>query len=184
MTWRATVLVVDDEPGIRESIQHILFDEEWLELLVAESGPEALSVIEENEVDVLLSDFAMPGMNGLQLMDAARRKHPDMIRILLSGKIDLQDVMAAFNSGLISRFIVKPWGDEEELKAAIKTAVRSRQAMIESKRLVEEFESLKQQVDKLGQAVSANYLALRRDRGMAQDGEFLRRALDMGGFDD
>lgn len=184
MTWRARVLVVDDEPGIRESIQHLLFDEEWVDLHLAESGPAALQILDETEIDIIVSDYNMPGMNGLQLMELARRKSPDVIRILLSGRVDLQDVAAAFNNGLIARFIVKPWGDDQELIATLRTAVRSRQALLESRRLVEQFETLKAQVDRLGQAVLANYLALRHDSRMTQDGEFLRRSLDTGGFDD
>lgn len=183
MTWRARVLVVDDEAGIRESIQHLLFDEEWVELLLAEDGPSALKTLEEEEVDVIVSDYNMPGMNGLQLMERARRMHPDMIRILLSGRVDLQEVAAAFNNGLIARFIVKPWGDDQELIATLRTAIRNRQSLVESRRLVDQYETLKAQVDRLGQAVLANYLALRHDRLLAQDGEFLRRQLNMGGPD-
>ena len=138
---------------------------------------EALAALEEQEFDVVISDFKMPGINGLQLMEQVRSRYPDTIRILLSGQVDLTEVTRAFNTGLIAQFLVKPWRDDEELISAVQLAARSRKALVQSRALLVQYQDLREQMDSLGHAVTATCLALRHDSAVAQDGEFLRRSI-------
>lgn len=172
-----TVLLVDDDEGVCEAIQHVFFDEDAIDLTTITAPGEALELLDEREFDIVISDFQMPGMNGLELMESVRRKCPNTMRILLSGRVDLTDVTSAFNTGLISQFLVKPWRDDEELVSAVRIAARTRMAMVQSQALLEQYQQLREQMDNLGQAVTATCLALRHDSAEAQDGEFLRRSL-------
>lgn len=175
------VLLVDDDEGVCEAIQHVFFDEDAIELTTITAPEKALELLEDREFDIVISDFKMPGINGLELMERVRRRYPNTIRILLSGQVDLTDVTAAFNSGLISQFLVKPWRDDEELISAVHIAARTRRAMLQSNELMEQYQQLREQMDRLGQSVNATCLALRHDSVAAQDGEFLRQSLTRRG---
>jgi len=178
------VLLVDDDEGVCEAIQHVFFDEDAIDLTTITKPSEALELLDEREFDIVISDFKMPGMNGLELMERVRRGHPDCVRILLSGQVDLTEVTSAFNTGLISQFLVKPWRDDEELLSAVQIAARTRKALLQSHALLAQYQHLREQMDSLGQAVTATCLALRHDSVVAQDGEFLRRSLNRRGSDE
>jgi len=177
------VLFVDDEAGVREAVRHLMMEEPDIELILAESADAALAVLADRAIDVLVSDQQMPGMKGLELMRAARQVAPDTVRILLSGQVDLSQVTAAFNDGLLARFMVKPWKDEE-LVGAVRQGLRQRRALTESRDLLAQYERLRQQMDELGRTVRATCLSLRADAGAEKDGEFLRNQLARGGKHD
>jgi len=174
-----TVLFVDDEAGVREAVRHLIMEEPDIELHVADGGAAALQLLGEHDIDVLVSDQQMPGMKGLELMQEVRRRSPDTVRILLSGQVDLSHVTAAFNEGLLTRFMVKPWKDEE-LVGAIREGLRQRRALTESRDLLARYEILKQQVDELGRAVRATCLSVRADAHAVRDGDFLRNQISRG----
>jgi DNA-binding NtrC family response regulator len=183
MTRRATVLVVDDENLVRETVVRALSEDKDLDLLSAPDAAQGLALLARHDVDVLISDYNMPNLNGIQLMQIVRKKFPNLVRILFSGAVDLSVVTAAFNSGLISRFLVKPIADFEVLRASIRMAVHSRRALLESQRLMEEYQRLKEQMARVEQALTSTWLSLRQDTAIVKDGEFLRRFLEEGGPD-
>lgn len=180
MATKARLLVVDDDIGIRESVKYIFAEDDSIEFATVENADQAIAYFKENEVDVLMVDFEMPGMNGLELIDVLRRSYPNTVRILLSGKVGLEEVREAFNRGLISQFILKPWQDDEELTSAVQVALRSRRVIEQSQMLMRQYQELKNQMDKLGRAVLATCLAIRHDSAVAQDAEFLRRTVSKG----
>ena len=79
------------------------------------SGEEALAVMEKEAVDLIISDMRMPGMNGAQVLAAARARWPETVRILLTGHADMSSTIEAINSGQLHRYIAKPWDDNEVL---------------------------------------------------------------------
>lgn len=88
MNKNLTVLVVDDVPLVRATATRIL-RELGHAVLDAWNGPDALALLDRHpEVDVLVADLRMPGMNGLDLSDAARRLRPDLPVVLTSGYVD------------------------------------------------------------------------------------------------
>jgi two-component system probable response regulator PhcQ len=112
------ILVVDDEPNVLRSIERLLCDEDY-RILTAESALAARSVIEREQVHLVISDAMMPGMSGYELLAWVRIHYPSIIRTLFTGKADLKSVMKAVNEGEIYRFFTKPW-EPVELKLAIK----------------------------------------------------------------
>ncbi len=103
-----TVLFVDDEPLILRSILRILHDAPFTVLTVG-SPEEALAVLREQTIDVLISDIEMPGMTGLELVKIVRREFPSTLRMLLTGVGTLERTLAAINEGEVHRFFSKPF---------------------------------------------------------------------------
>ncbi len=122
-TW--TVLCVDDEPSILSALKRVLRAEDC-KVLQAGSGAEALAMLDQEAVDVVVSDMRMPGMDGAQLLAQVRVRWPSTARILLTGYADMKATVAAINEGQIYRYINKPW-DETELRLTVRQASERRQ---------------------------------------------------------
>jgi len=100
-------MFVDDEENILNSLRRI-FRKEPYEVLTCLSAEEALKVLETREVQVLITDQLMPGMKGTELLKIVKQKYPLMIRIILSGHSDMENIIRAINEGEIYRFLKKP----------------------------------------------------------------------------
>ena len=107
-----TVLFVDDEPVILKAILRILRKEPYA-VLTASSGVDALRMMAEAPIDVLVSDENMPGMNGSELLRRVRRDHPEVIRILLSGGAAPSTAGRRARSADLYRILVKPVTPDE-----------------------------------------------------------------------
>ncbi len=108
------ILLVDDEPEILFSLKGLLRRE--FELYTAESGPEALEILEKHPIHVVMTDQRMPQMTGVELMGRVRSEHPEAIRIIFTGYADIKAVIEALNSGGLFRYITKPWDPDELLE--------------------------------------------------------------------
>ena len=115
---RKRILVVDDDHGVLKALVRTLHDEDY-DVLTAESAAEAKSVIEKQQVHLIISDVVMPLTSGPKLLSWVRQHHPDIIRTMFTGNPDLNVVMRAVNEGEIYRFFIKPW-DPVELKLSIR----------------------------------------------------------------
>ncbi len=94
MDQKIKVLLVDDEPSLLRSLQRLL-RRNGFEVEMASSGQAALEILETKPVDVILTDFKMPGMNGADLLNVVAGRFPDTRRVLMSGCAIVQ-VDAAF----------------------------------------------------------------------------------------
>ncbi|MDQ1813448.1 response regulator [Massilia sp. CCM 9210] len=110
----ATVLCVDDEPNILSALRR-LFRPEGYRVLVAESGAAGLAILEQEKVDLVISDMRMPEMDGAKFLEHVRQRWPDTVRLLLTGYSDVSSILAAINRGEIYRYITKPWDDNDIL---------------------------------------------------------------------
>jgi len=119
------VLCVDDEKSILNALRRVFLDEPW-DLLFAESGPEGLALIEQHGADVVLSDYRMPGMDGVAFLKKVKEIHPDCVRVVLSGYADVATILSALNEGEIYRFVNKPWNDTELLESVHKALEHQR----------------------------------------------------------
>lgn len=106
-----TLLLVDDENNIVASLKR-LFHREGYRILHAYSAEEALEVLAQHEVGVILSDHRMPGMTGVEFLHVVKERYPDTVRIILSGFSDIALVIDAINRGAVYKFLAKPWEDE------------------------------------------------------------------------
>ncbi|HUV51098.1 MAG TPA: response regulator [Anaerolineae bacterium] len=119
--YHHTILCVDDEENILNSIRRLLRKENY-NLLTALSGEEALRILEENDVQLVLSDQKMPQMSGMEFLSQVKKKYPDVIRIILTGYTGVDSITELINKGDLYKFFLKPWNDQN-LKLEITRAL-------------------------------------------------------------
>ncbi|RME37230.1 MAG: response regulator, partial [Deltaproteobacteria bacterium] len=142
------ILCVDDERNVLKALRRIFIDDDW-EILTAESAAEGLEILEqEDEIQLVISDFRMPGMNGVDFLGQVRERWPDTIRIVLSGYADAACIVAAINEGQIYKFIPKPWNDDE-LKVTLQTALEHYFLQKENRELLEKLRASNEQLQKM-----------------------------------
>ncbi len=105
------ILVVDDEP-INIRLLERIFNREY-QVLCAFSGQEALELLKQHDVALIISDQRMPEMSGIEFLKLAAEMRPRVIRIIISGYSDVNVLTEAINSEIIYRFISKPWSNED-----------------------------------------------------------------------
>jgi PAS domain S-box-containing protein len=133
---RIRVLFVDDEEGNLKAFKSTFRRD--MDVLLATSGPEALELLERQEVHVIISDQRMPGMTGSEFLAIARERHPRAMRMLLTGYADLEAVVQAVNQGGIYAYATKPW-DENDLKLRIEQAFEVQQLREEKDKLFQQY---------------------------------------------
>ncbi|VAW98106.1 Response regulator [hydrothermal vent metagenome] len=126
----ATLLFVDDEANILTSLRR-LFRPLGYNIVTAENGLAGLKVLEEHDIDLVISDMRMPEMDGATFLEQIALRWPNTIRILLTGYADLTSTIKAVNSGQIYRYISKPW-EESDIILSVKRALEQKdlQALI------------------------------------------------------
>ena len=113
-TVKPTLLLVDDEESILNSLRRLLRGQPY-EVLLATSGAQALEIMAQQPIDLVMSDARMPNMDGATLLAYIHQHYPDTLRIMLTGYADPSAIIKAINEGQIHRYISKPWHDEEML---------------------------------------------------------------------
>lgn len=130
---QATVLFVDDEERILRTL-NILF-RPLCRVLVTTDPQEALRLVSEQRIDVVVSDQRMPQMLGAELLAGVRERSPDTVRILLTGYSDLDAAIDAVNDGGIWRYLSKPWtvdGIQKTVREAVAVALAQRTAQLDA----------------------------------------------------
>ncbi|MEO0575485.1 MAG: HD domain-containing phosphohydrolase [Pseudomonadota bacterium] len=130
---KAQILFVDDERPILNALKRLLRPTGH-RVHVASSGEDGLAILNENAIDVVVSDMRMPGMDGAEFLAKVAQQKPDTTRILLTGYAELTSAIDAINNGAILRYLTKPWQDED--------LVMCLQQVIEVRRLAQEKERL------------------------------------------
>jgi DNA-binding NtrC family response regulator len=125
MQTEANILLIDDESSVIRALRRVFHQEEY-NLLSAEDPEEALTLIQKNEIDLIICDHQMPGMSGIELLMHAKRITPDAIRILITGSNDINVAISAINEGSIYYYIAKPWKNEE-VRRVVKEALAWKQ---------------------------------------------------------
>jgi response regulator RpfG family c-di-GMP phosphodiesterase len=127
------VLFVDDEKHILSSIRRLIRPLK-LTTFFAESGADGLKILEENHIDLVVSDMRMPEMDGAQFLTKVKQNWPSTVRVLLTGYADISSTIEALNNGGIYRYISKPW-DDDELKTIVLDALKLKRLERERKEL-------------------------------------------------
>lgn len=131
---RPVVLFVDDEENILKALQRLVMDEEF-DTEIANSGDAGLQKLATlSQVALIVSDQRMPGMNGADFLQQSQQLAPDAIRMLLTGYSDISAAADAINKGGASRYLNKPWNDDDLLQT-LKAAVETWKLSNENKRL-------------------------------------------------
>ena len=162
------ILCVDDEPNILASLKRML-SLEGFEVLTAYSGAQALTLLAQHTISVIISDMQMPQMNGAELLAKVSQQWPQTMRLMLTGASDISGAIEAINQGTIYRYTAKPWNDEE-LLSTLKSAIafgalasdhERLQALTESqkKSLNEMVDTLESRVQERTQDLRAAYMA-------------------------
>jgi DNA-binding NtrC family response regulator len=135
-----TVLFVDDERNILSSIRRGLINEPYIKLF-ANSGKEALEIMEDKNIAVLVTDMRMPGMSGMELLKIVQEKYPDVVRIILTGYSQISTLISAINSGQVYRYLTKPWKLEADYIPSIRQAIEYHQINAERKIVIKKLKS-------------------------------------------
>lgn len=109
------ILLVDDEEMVLNALRRVLANSEW-DVLVADSGAQALKIMARQPIALIISDQRMPEMNGLELLNVVKKEYPDTVRIILTGYAEMDVVVKAINQGEVYRFFTKPWNNDELLE--------------------------------------------------------------------
>lgn len=128
-----TLLFIDDEANVLSALHRLFLPFDY-NILTAESGADALALMEKEPVDLVICDMRMPVMTGDELLEQIRNKWPDVVRILLTGYSDLKSTIAAINRGGIYRYIAKPWNADDTV-LVVRDALEHKQLLDDKKRL-------------------------------------------------
>ncbi|MBX3022569.1 MAG: hybrid sensor histidine kinase/response regulator [Bdellovibrionales bacterium] len=150
------ILCVDDEVDNVDALER-LFRKKYT-VHKATSGKQALKILEENKISLIVTDQRMPGMTGVELLAESMESTPEAIRILLTGYTDIDSVIAAVNSGQIYRYVTKPW-DPVDLANAVDKALERYELSAELKDKNARLETALRELRSLDEAKS-NFMIL------------------------
>ncbi len=129
------VLLVDDEPNVLHGLSRALRRESY-EILTAGSAEEAGGILEENLIDLIISDEEMPGMSGTEFLARVAGEYPDIVRIVLTGHPTLPTALRAINEGKVHQFLTKPC-NEIDLAITVRRALEQKDLQEKSRALLE-----------------------------------------------
>ena len=128
------ILFVDDEPAILKSLARSARYDGW-HIFLANSAQQAITLANDHDFSVIISDMRMPNMDGASLLKTFLTQKPDTVRILLSGYSDMSALMSAINDAHIYNYLIKPWNDVQ-LRQLITEAIQQRHTLIDQKKSV------------------------------------------------
>ncbi|MBI4725324.1 MAG: response regulator, partial [Rhodomicrobium sp.] len=121
MSTLPSVLIIDDEIRSVEALKRILEDD--FDVMKATSVREAEAILADQAIQVVFCDQRMPGMTGVEFLKTVRERWPDVVRMIISGYMDAEDIIQGINEAGIYQYVTKPW-QPESLTLALKNAVR------------------------------------------------------------
>jgi DNA-binding NtrC family response regulator len=159
------ILIVDDEAEILYSLRGLLRME--FQVHTAESGQEAMEVLAQHPIHVVMTDQRMPEMTGVELLTQVQHQCPEAIRVVFTGYSDVKAVIDAINRGRIFRYITKPW-DPDELRAVLRQACEEHDRIVERKRLLTDLRRYEEQCLALLQGLSDGQFGTLNPAGQAE----------------
>ncbi|MEW6739770.1 MAG: response regulator [Nitrospirota bacterium] len=129
------ILIVDDEPNVISALTRVFIDEPY-RIHSANSASEAMEILKEHPIKVVISDEKMPEISGSEFLSMVREQFPHIIRVILTGHASIEAAMKAINEGEIYRFFTKPWNDMD-IRFAVRAAIDKYNLEEENRRLLE-----------------------------------------------
>jgi DNA-binding NtrC family response regulator len=114
------IMIVDDEPANLRLLER-LFRRDYM-VVAASSGDEALQLLGQHDIALLITDQRMPGMTGIELLQRTASLRPHMVRIILTGYTDMTALVEAINCGHVYKYMTKPW-DNNALRLTVERAL-------------------------------------------------------------
>ncbi|OAI18911.1 response regulator receiver protein [Methylomonas koyamae] len=130
----AKILIVDDEPNVLKALGRLL---KAYAAVTVESAEEALLIAEQQAFDLVISDYRMPGINGIDFLILFKRLQPDAIRVVLTGFADLEGAQHAINEAEVFRFINKPWSNLE-IVHVVESGLAHKRMLLENRALADQ----------------------------------------------
>lgn len=140
---RHALLIVDDEKEILRSLA-LTFEEDY-EVFTASSGAEALEILQQQDIALIIADQRMPEMTGAELLAKTLQINPHIIRIILTGYTDTASLIQAINQGQIYQYITKPW-NRQELQIIVRRALERYELSLANQRLLKELQAANEQL--------------------------------------
>jgi two-component system response regulator HupR/HoxA len=150
---RNVLLLVDDELANLQKLQRTFVDQ--YEVHSAQSGEKALEILRKTAIDAIITDQRMPNMTGIELLEISQNISPNLARIILTGFTEVNDLIAAINTGKVHRYITKPW-EPDDVRLAVQDA-------LEKVELVRENERLAAQLKAANEKLQAENIILRHE---------------------
>jgi two-component system, NtrC family, response regulator HupR/HoxA len=132
------LLLVDDEMANLQKLQRTFMGQYGIHL--AQSGEEALQILNKTTIDAIITDQKMPNMTGIEFLELSQKSYPNLVRIVLTGFTDVEDLIAAINAGKVHKYITKPW-EPEALRAVVLEALEKMELVRENERLAAELQT-------------------------------------------
>jgi response regulator RpfG family c-di-GMP phosphodiesterase len=151
------VLLVDDEESILNSLRRLLRGQPY-DVLLATGGAQALEIMAQQPIDLVMSDARMPNMDGATFLAHVHQLYPHTTRIMLTGYADPEAIIKAINEGQIHRYISKPWHDEE-LLLTLRQSLAYQHSERERLRLVQETDQQNEQLKRLNATLEKHVAA-------------------------
>ena len=133
-----TILLVDDEKMVLASIDSFLNLETNYNVVTFTSAKQALEYVKKNSIDLVISDYVMPEMDGITFLANVREINPEIPRIILTGYADKENAIKAINEVGLFQYIEKPW-DNDDLKIIIRNGIEKKQLIKKLQQKMEEF---------------------------------------------
>lgn len=143
------IMIVDDEDYILKALNRVFASQEDWEVETYVDPFNALRRARTTVFDAVITDFRMPEMDGIELLQALREIQPDAIRILLTGVIDIDTLMSAINQASAFRFVPKPWEDEQLLDS-VREGLKFRDILLENKILAQTVRDQRERLKSMG----------------------------------
>ena len=137
------IALVDDEEMILTSLRSFLLLETDYEVLTYNGPEKALDEVRRKPIDLIISDYLMPGMNGIQFLLEVKKIHPFATRVLLTGYADKENAIKAINEVGLYQYVEKPW-ENEDLKLVIQNGLERRFLMEKLEDKIKEVQNVQQ----------------------------------------
>lgn len=152
---RDVVLIVDDEQDILDALRDTL--EAYLDhtdVLTALSGPEALVILRDHPVDLLITDYKMPGMTGIELLREVDAVAPRLPRIMVTAFPDLQLAIQAVNEGHIANFLTKPLDTQQVVQCVGSVLHEAKAVRLRSQAFASSLDAVRKELERQRRSAS------------------------------
>jgi len=167
---RYRMLIVDDEPSNLKKLKRTFGNE--YEIFEASSAIDGFEILKKRKVDVIISDQKMPDMTGIELLKKSKRINPHIVRIVLTGYTESDDLIEAINEGEVHRYITKPW-NPDELRIIVRDVLEKVELEKENRILTEKLKLLNERLR------AENYILKREVDEFFNEGNIIFKSEEM-----